>query len=212
MTGQNRRSRYFQEISQAFLNLRGAPYVLSARDIAVIAAWEEARIPLRVVLEGIRMAEEVNRRGKVGKKRLFSLFFCRTEVERAFAAYKDRRVGRKQKAVSRREKVNQARTAAARFLSRIPPEIEFLREPFEKAQTLLARRNPPEREIEELEKKIEELIVGRASLEERDSAWRKIEAEFAGQSKKVKEEILPVQLVKQARAKYRIPHLSLFYY
>lgn len=212
MVRETRRTRYFQEISRAFLELRGAPYVLSARDIAAIAAWEKGRVPLAVVLEGIRRAYEKTRKRRDGRALPFSLFYCQAEVQRALNGYRDRLVGRHQKVFSRTEKAARARAEVEAFLKRIPPEIGVLREPFDQARALLSRRVPPEREIDELEEKINALIIGGATAEERDAVRRQLESDFPGRPEEEMAKILPVKLVKLAREKYRIPHLSLFYY
>jgi hypothetical protein len=55
MVSQAQRSRYFQEIARAFFDRRGAPFVLSSRDLVTIAAWEEQGIPLH---SGLRKTQK----------------------------------------------------------------------------------------------------------------------------------------------------------
>jgi hypothetical protein len=212
MSGQTRQGRYFQEISQSFLDLRGAPFVLSSRDIMTISTWEETGIPLRIVLEGIRRAFEKYRLRHAGSRKIFSLSFCQAEVERAFAEFRDRGVGRERPRVSRTEKAAKARAEVQRFLAAVPPEAGYLTDVFGQALAALSRRAPREVELEKLEESVDELIMRQASAENRDAARKQVEAEFAGRSNQEQERILGLQLVKRVREKLRIPHLSLFYY
>jgi hypothetical protein len=211
-SGRTRQSRYFQEISQSFLDLRGAPFILSSKDIMMIATWKETGIPLRIVLEGIRRAFEKYRQRHAGSRKIFSLSFCQAEVERAFTEFRDRGVGRERLRVSRSEKAGKARKEIERFLRAVPPEAGYLTDVFLQALASLSRRTRREEEVEKLEEKVDELILRQASAEDRDAARRQVEAEFAGRSRQERERILGLQLVKRAREKHRIPRISLFYY
>jgi hypothetical protein len=210
--GQTRQSRYFQEISQSFIDLRGAPFILSSKDVMMISTWEETGIPLRVVLEGIRRAFEKYRQRHAGSRKIFSLSFCQAEVDRAFAGFRDRGVGRERQRVSRTEKAERARGEIERFLRNAPPEAGYLADVLRQALTAFSRRTPKEEELEKLEEKADDLILRRVSEEDREAARRRVEAEFAGRPKQEQERIVGLQLVKRAREKYRIPRLSLFYY
>ncbi len=87
MDDTNGQSGYYQEIARAFLGRRGGSFFLSPKDQATIAAWEEQRIPLRVVLEGIgRAFDTLKARGR-GTKAI-SLVFCGREVEAVFAQHR----------------------------------------------------------------------------------------------------------------------------
>jgi len=85
-------SGYYQTIAREFLRRRGAPLLLSPRDQAVIAAWEEKRVPLDVVLEGIgRTFDGLRIKGR--GSRGVSLLFCERQVEAALAQHRDRSAG-----------------------------------------------------------------------------------------------------------------------
>lgn len=212
MSGQTRQGRYFQEISQSFLDLRGAPFVLSSKDVMTISTWEETGIPLRIVREGIRRAFEKYRQRHAGSRKIFSLSFCQVEVAWAFAEFRDRGVGRGCPRVSRGAKTAKARAEVQRFLGTAPSAAGYLMDVFGQALKALSRRSPREEELESLEKKVEELIQRQAPAEDRDAAQKQVQAEFAGLPKQEQQRILGLQLVKRVREKNRIPHLSLFYY
>ncbi|OGD19012.1 MAG: hypothetical protein A2W03_13395 [Candidatus Aminicenantes bacterium RBG_16_63_16] len=207
-----RRSRYFQGIAAAFFRLRGAPFVLSSGEMVTIAGWEQAGIPLDVVLEGVRRAHENSRRARPAPGRLSSLSYCDREVRRAFQEYRDRRVGGTRAPVARSAKAGRAREAVERFLEAGAGETGYLREVYEQALTLLSRKAIREEGLETLEADAERLILEQAGGAERVEAEKQVRADFAGRSAAQYEDILAVELVRRAREKHGIPHLSLFYY
>src|SRR5512135_639186 len=94
MDDRSAQSGYYQEIARAFLKRRGGGLVLSAKDMAVIAAWEEKRVPLDAVLEGIERAfDGLKTRGRA--TRSVPLALCDRAVESAFAQHRERNAGRR---------------------------------------------------------------------------------------------------------------------
>ncbi len=83
---------YYRAIARYFFLKRGAPFLLSPRELDLIARWEAASIPLMVVFEGIDRSLEKARK----KEALlcFSLLLCDGEVQRAYAQYRERLVGK----------------------------------------------------------------------------------------------------------------------
>lgn len=212
MVSQAKRSRYFQEIARAFLDRRGAPFVLSSRDIVTIAAWEEQDIPLHAALEGVERAFEKRRKKPAGGSKIWSLSYCQVEVLRAFDEYRDRRVGRGRKEDLREEKRRKVKSEVERFLRAVPPEVADLRELFADALKLLSRRNAREEAIEKLEEKAGELLLRHVAPAERIEVGKRVRAEFSGRPDSELERILDVYLDRFMREKYRVPHLSFFYY
>ncbi len=184
---------YYQQIAQAFLSRRGAPYVLSSQDMVTISSWEEAQVPLGVVLEGIERAFERSRPRLPRGRRMFSLSFCQPEVMKAHSAFKDRRVGRGRTEISRDEKRKKAGRDVRAFLGALPPEVGFLGETYREALAALSRKNVEEEMLERWDEKVEALILRNAGTAEQNGA-------------------AALRIVKEWRGKYRIPYLSLFYY
>jgi hypothetical protein len=114
------KSFYFQEIARTFFGLRGAPFVLSSRDMVAISSWEEEGIPLRIVLEGIERAFENYRKRAFRGRKIPSLSFCQPEILRTYAEFKDREVGRADKAEPREEKRKRIRLRSGGFLRPCP--------------------------------------------------------------------------------------------
>jgi hypothetical protein len=212
MARQAQRSRYFQEIARAFLERRGAPFVLSSEDIVTIAAWEEQGIPLHSALEGIGRVFEKPRKKPPGRRKMMSLSYCQLEVMRAFDEHRDRRVGRQKKEGLRGEKRRKVKAEVERFLRTVPSELAGLDGVFRDALKLLSQRKAREEDVERLEEKIDELLLRQALPADRAEVEIRVRAEFAGRPESELKRILDVYLIRFMREKYRIPHLSFFYY
>ncbi|MGB7296777.1 MAG: hypothetical protein WBC70_14420 [Candidatus Aminicenantales bacterium] len=212
MSRREKQSHYYQQIARAFFARRGAPYVLSSQDMVTISSWEEARIPLQVVLEGIERAFERSCSQRARGRRMFSLSSCRTEVTKAHAEFRDRRVGRDRKDSSRDEKRKKVRFEVRRFLDSLPPEGEFLREVYREALAAVSRKNVVEDTLERLDEEVETLILRAAEADERGKMEIAVRPGFPGPPDAPVEEISRIQLIKQWRERFRIPYLSLFYY
>ncbi len=211
MGRQEAKSRYFQEIARFFFSLRGAPFVLSSRDQVTLSSWERLRIPLTVVVEGINRAFERYR--KQGRSRKMpALFFCDREVMRAFEEYRERKVGRRSRVVTRDEKRKKARAEVERFLHALPPEVKTLKAICSEALRLLSKRAVAEEALEKLEEKLEELLFQAVPEKDRAEIQKFVQAEFKGRPREELEEISRLRLIKTWREKHKIPYLSLFYY
>jgi len=204
-------SFYFQEIARVFFGLRGAPFVLSSRDMVTISSWEERGIPLRVVLEGMERAFE--KYGKrAGGRKISSLFYCEPEILKAAAEFIDRRVGRPEKRESREDKRKRIRVGVERFLESLPPQAGFLGGVYREALAVLGRRVAPEDALERLDAKVEELITKEADAAFRAAVEKRVGADFAGRPPGELRRIAAIELVKQWRERYRVPYCSYFYY
>lgn len=193
MSRRQKQSFYYQQIAQAFLARRGAPYVLSSQDMVTISSWEKAQVPLRVVLEGIERSFERSRPRLPRGRKMSSLSFCQTEVMKAYAEFKDRRIGRGQKVSSRDEKRKRARREVQAFLDSLTPEVEFLGEAYREALSALSRKSVEEEALERWDERVESLVLRKAGAAEQN-------------------ETAALRLIKEWREKYQIPYLSLFYY
>jgi len=206
------RSSYFQEIAQAFFDLRGAPFVLSSKDVVAIGSWEETGIPLRIVLEGIRRAFENYRKRQAGGRKMSSLSYCNAEVLKVFSEFRDRSVGRRSKEVFREEKTKKAKIEVERFLMSLPPEVGWLKDTYGEARRALCRKTVSEEALEKMEGDVEELIFRNAAEADKTEVEKRIQGEYPSRPGSEDRDISGVRLIKFIREKYRIPHLSLFYY
>ncbi len=73
---------YFQAIESTFIELRGAPLLLSPADWQVAQSWHQQGISLRLVESTLR--EIFEHRQAVPQDKVLTLRFCRSAVEKAF--------------------------------------------------------------------------------------------------------------------------------
>jgi hypothetical protein len=83
---------YFNEIEAHFAFRRGTPFVLSGKDWALMKSWQEAGIPLAIVLEALDLAFDSRERS--GRKGVISsLSYCRHSVVGLWEERKQQLVG-----------------------------------------------------------------------------------------------------------------------
>lgn len=203
---------YYRAIARHFFLKRGAPFLLSPRELEIIARWEAASIPLPVVLEGINRSVEKARK----KKRplfAFSLLLCESEVQKAYAQYRERLVGGTRRSLAR-DKHESILQAINSFLQNLPSNLNNLKPILIEAREVIKTKDKKEREIklEALEEAMEGEIAAAARAEERKEVKAWIEKEFPEIRGAEKEEIFQTALIKLMREKYRIPHLLTCYY
>ncbi len=75
--------RYFRRIEDVFIELRGAPLLLSPKDWQVARGWYERGVPLGIVEEALRDLFE-RRRARDIDARVHSLSYCASAVDEAF--------------------------------------------------------------------------------------------------------------------------------
>ena len=83
---------YFQEIEAQFALRRGTPFILSAKDWALMKSWHEQGVPLPVVIEAIDSVFERNETSG-RRKTISSLSYCRHAVKELWTERKTLYVG-----------------------------------------------------------------------------------------------------------------------
>jgi hypothetical protein len=204
--------RYFQEIARHFLARRGAPFFLSAKDQALIAAWDEARIPLPAILEGIDRAFEYYRKSGPKKEKVLSLSFCERQVMRAFERFRERSVGGARTSGEKPERRAKIRSEVEKFLDCVALEAAFLKDIYLDALRALNDPDVPAEFLERLDDLAEDRLWMNASPAEREAA----KSELRGAAETLPEADLERaairRVVRRLREKYRIPYLSFHYY
>jgi len=210
-TNEKERSVYYREIARRFFRQRGSPFSLSPRDLAVIARWEEMRIPLSIVLEGIDKAFDFKQRGP-RRDKVYSLSYCDGQVRKLHDQYRDGRVGGERRIrPSGEKKMNPAAIILA-FLESLPADLEPLRNPCLRALSLYDSGGGSEEEWERLDGEVEETIVALAGREDCEAAKNRASSESGTESREEQERISRTKLAKSMRKKHRIPYFSPFYY
>lgn len=208
------REEYYRAISQYFFEQRGAPFFLSSQELSLIADWEKMKIPLRVVLDGLRQAFE-NRRQRVGRQaKFFSLNQCQRFVLEAHKQHRERRIGRG-KGISHKElsvKGDKILAEINRFLAHSPHHLNELNHLFAQLRNELSQGIWEEEYIEKAEAQIEEILVNQATPKERKHATDAAVSEYGIMGGEEFERVARLRLIKELRQKYRIPYVSPFYF
>jgi hypothetical protein len=204
-------SGYYQTIAREFLARRGAPFFLSPRDQSMIASWESKRAPLQVVLEGIgRTFDGLMARGR-GTKGV-SLAFCDRQVDAALAQHLDRSAGRGNAAGPGPGKMDRARREVEKGLRGLAPDDREIARLLEAALAVLAAPKPDEAALERIDAEVEELLWGRATVQEKGAAEAEARKGLRGRRPEGFEAMVRRQVVKESRYGRKIPHVSLYYY
>jgi len=209
----NPQSGYYQEIARAFLERRGGPLLLSPKDQAAIAVWEEKKIPLRVVIEGIgRTFDGLKARGRATKA--VSLAFCDREVEAAFAQHRDRAAGRRKAPgiEPRSDKRDAARREIGRALEAVPAGDDVMARLLREALEALAVTPPDAAALDRIDAAVEEALWAGASAVEKAGVAAEAVKGAGGRKPTGLEETVRRRVVMAARARRRIPHVALHYY
>lgn len=204
-------SFYFQTIAGFFLEQRGSPFFLSSKELDIIANWEEMKIPIQVVLEGIKDCITFHRTRPGRRNKIHSLVFCRPFVIRAFGAYNERKVGIGKKTSQEMDKKIKLKKEVERFLDSCPEEIRDISEIFSHVKEMLSGE-ADEKNLETLEHRLERLLIKKTSDSVAERIRKEVVKEFEDRKEKEHIRILELKIIKHMREKYKIPHISLYYY
>ena len=202
---------YFQTIERFFFGQRGSPFFLSSKELDVIADWKKKGIPVQVVLDGISDCFTWQRKKPGRKNKIHSLVFCRSFVLKAFESYKERRVGSDLKGFGEEERKIRLKKAVERFLNTSPGEIRELGEMFSRVKKLLSQEVDEER-LEQIEQNVERLLIRKAPDSEKKKIRDDVREEYPDKKGKEHAQILELRIIKHMREKYKVPHISLYYY
>ena len=225
MADDSAQSGYYRDIARAYLARRGGPLLLTARVQAAIAAWEADRVPLRVVLEGVgRAFDDLKARGRAS--RAVPLAFCDRAVRAAFAQHRDRAAGRHKPAAAgpaRPDKRERARREIGQALASLPAGETGMKSLLAEALGVLDREPSDSDALERIDAAIEEALWAGATEAEKADAATEARKSLKGRSAArghVPGTCPPAGFadtakrlaVQAARARRRVPHVSLHYY
>ncbi|MBN1272076.1 MAG: hypothetical protein JXB26_07360 [Candidatus Aminicenantes bacterium] len=206
------RSEYYQEIARYLILLRRSPILLSSEERECISRWDNKRIPLSVVREGIRRAYEIFFRKRGPKRKTFTLNYCNLQVQRAFEMYLDRRVGGRKKGENAVDRESRLLNEVKRFLRTKNSEEDYLESIFRSAEKNLGSGDCSEELLENLDREVEALLWKFSKPAEREKAKREILSEIKTLDAEEMKRIIRIKTVKTIREAKNIPYLSLFYY
>lgn len=84
---------YFTEVEDEFVRRRGKPLLISPLDWALVESWQNAGIPLHIVLRSINETFDAYDKRVHKRQKINSIFYCQQAVESNFAEYRLSQVG-----------------------------------------------------------------------------------------------------------------------
>lgn len=195
---------YYQEIESHFASRRGTPFVLNAKDWALMKEWGEAGIPLAVVIEAIDSVFAKNE-DRGAKKVISSLSYCRHAVKEMWAERQELQVG---------AGGGTPEEGAAGLLESLAAQLEASSEPVVTAyagQVRALTGSVPA--IEERLIELETELLDRLLAASPDAAALRSEAESMATGKvdaKTRARTVEASLRRLVRERYAIPRLTLF--
>ncbi|MFQ5789255.1 MAG: hypothetical protein ACE5JI_02150 [Acidobacteriota bacterium] len=218
---------YYAAIEKHFVALRGSPLFISPGEWQLIHRWQEKRIPIRVVQEGLDRAFERRKDGRPVRR----LSFCRQTVEAAYRRFCEAMTGARREPAEREES-NEVQAYLHRLherLRELSRSAESLRSNIAVAvgktvsrlaqlesEAWTAERLPElELELEQLEAALMACAEASIGDDERERIRVEAEGSLGGYRRQMPETIYRSALrsayLKRLRARFSLPPLSLFY-
>lgn len=201
---------YYNEIEAHFALLRGTPFVVSAKDWALMKSWREAGVPLPVVIEAIDSVFEKNETS--GRKKVISsLSYCRHAVKELWDERRELSVGEAGQAVE--VAPGDAVRALVAELERSASEAARSFAP--RVAALTRKRSVPaiEESLIEIEREMIDAIVANLSPADRAGLEREIAralGDTARLDEKTRARTEEANLRRVVRERFELPRLTLF--
>jgi hypothetical protein len=184
---------YFTEIESHFAAKRGTPFLLNAKDWALMKEWHEAGVPLPIVIEAI---DSVFEKAAERKKIVNSIHYCRHAVKELWDERRELTVG---------EESSTPEASPAEALEGLAARLS---EPFaSRVRALAAEKSVPriEEKLIELERELIDSLL--ASLPE---AERPVVSLPPGVDENTRARTEEANLRRAIRERFDLPRLTLF--
>lgn len=186
---------YFTEIESHFTQRRGTPFILNARDWALMKSWSDEGIPLAVVIEAI---DSVFDKQEAKGKKVNGLSYCRYAVKELWDERRELQVGGD--TASPEEEVAPRLDALASAIESVDPAFAG------RIRELASEKSVPriEEKLIELEEELIESLVPRAPAL-RDEA----KSLAVGADEKTRARTEAAHLRRLVREQFGLPRLTL---
>lgn len=200
---------YFTEIEGHFALRRGTPFVLSAKDWALMKKWRDDGVPLPVVIEAIDAVFEKNE-ASGRRKVISSLSYCRHAVKELWEERRELLVGSGE-SLPEESPVTAIEALAAELESSGSEAARSFAPPL---RALAGERSVPkiEERLIELEHEMIEAILRSLPAEESSSLRRQV-SQVLGEAKldeKTRARTEEANLRRAVRERFGLPRLTLF--
>ena len=189
-------TEYFTEIESHFAHRRGTPFVVNAKDWALMKGWYDQGIPLPIVIEAI---DSVFDKHDASGKKVNGLSFCKHAVKELWDERRQLQIGAQESAPE--EDVAGRLSALAEVLESISAEFAM------RVRELASEKSAPriEERLIELEEELVESLLPRAE-ELRGEA----RALASGADEKTRARTEAAHLRRLVRERFGLPRLTLF--
>jgi hypothetical protein len=194
---------YFEEIESLFTKRRGTPFVVNAKDWALMKKWHEEGVPLPIVLEAI---DTVFDRHDAKGKSVNGLSFCKHAVKELWDERRQLTVGSETTAPE--ENVEALlETLAARLESSSDPLVNAYAS---RIRALTTEKTVPriEEQLIELEQELIDTLL--AASPQSDSLRARANELSSGADEKTRARTEIANLRRLVREAHELPRLSLF--
>lgn len=190
-------SDYFLEIESHFAHRRGTPFILNAKDWALMKGWADEGIPLAIVIEAI---DTVFDRREAESKKVNGLSFVKYAVKELWKERKELQVGG-EGAVPEEDVVPALEALALRLSSTVAAEFA------DRVRALAKEKSVPrvEEQLIELEEELIESLLPQA-----EELRVEARALTSGADEKTRARTEEAHLRRLVREKFEIPRLTLF--
>lgn len=188
---------YFLEIESHFAMRRGTPFILSAKDWALMKKWADDGIPLPVVIEAI---DSVFEKTAERKKVVNSLSYCRHAVKELWEERKELQIG---------AGTTVPEEGSADMLARLASAVEPVSPSIAEEIRGLAKEQSA-RAIEDRLIELERKLL--LDVPELDAMRAEVAESLAGAKldEKTRARTEEAMLLRMVREKFGLPRLSLF--
>jgi hypothetical protein len=196
---------YFLEIEAHFVKRRGTPFVLNAKDWALMKKWHDEQIPLAVVIEAIDTVFDKNE--AKGRKMVSSLGYLRHAVSELWEERRELQIG--SESITPEESPEAA-------LERLASALDASAEPAVRGYAAAVRGLAKERSVPRVEDRLMEiedemiaavLATAAAAEELREEASR---IDSGRVDEKTRARAIEANLRRLVRDRFGIPRLTLF--
>lgn len=212
MSDQNEATDYFLEIEAHFAMRRGTPFILNAKDWALMKKWREDEIPLPVIIEAIDHVFDKN--GESGRKKtVSSLSYCRHAIKDLWEERRNLHVGEHDSVPEEDPTEGLALLADGVEASQLPAALAA--SVAAEVRTLAAMRSVPriEERLIAMEQELFARLLEALSTEERDSLQAAIAKSLGGPSRldeKTRKRTEDANQRRLLRDRFGLPRLTLF--
>ncbi|MBV8517884.1 MAG: hypothetical protein JO197_10835 [Acidobacteria bacterium] len=199
-------SDYFTEIEAHFARRRGTPFILNAKDWALMKSWSDAGVPLPVVIEAIDSVFDKNE-AAARKRAINSLSYCKHAVTELWSERRELHAGATDAAPEE---------SPAPLLAALAAELEGSEHEIVRAFGARVRELEREQSVPRIEERLialeQELFDALLAAGDADALREEVRRAIGGAKldEKTRARTEEAHLRRAVREQYALPRLTLF--